>query len=112
MIQQLPLDKAPGPDGYTCLFYKSCWPIIKEDIMMGISAERSKKMVNFGTLNSAYITLLPKKEGAEQPRDFRLISLVHSFAKQVAKMLANCPAPRLQQIVSPNQSAFIKGRFI
>ena len=79
---------------------------------MAISAVWSKKMENFGTLNSAYITLLPKKEGAEQPRDFRLISLVHSFVKQVTKMLANCLAPRLQQIVSPNQSVFIKGFFI
>ena len=57
-------------------------------------------MVNFEALNSAYITLLPKKEGAEQPKDFRPISLVHSFAKLVTKLLANRLAPRLQQIVS------------
>ena len=68
-------------------------------------------MVNFEALNSAYITLLPKKEGAEQPKDFRPISLVHSFAKLVTKLLANRLAPRLQQIVSPNQSAFIKRVF-
>ena len=37
-IQQLPSDKAPGPDGFTGRFYKSCWPIIKEDIMTAISA--------------------------------------------------------------------------
>jgi len=111
-IQQLPSDKAPGPDGYTGRFYKSCWTIIKEDIMVAISAVWSRKMVNFEALNSAYITLLPKKEGAEQPKDFRPISLVHSFAKLVTKLLANRLAPRLQQIVSPNQSAFIKGRFI
>jgi len=53
-------------------------------------------MVNFEALNSAYITLLPKKEGAEQPKDFRPISLVHSFAKLVTKLLANRLAPRLQ----------------
>jgi len=111
-IQQLPSDKAPRPDGYTGCFYKSCWTIIKEDIMVAISAVWSRKMVNFEALNSAYITLLPKKEGAEQPKDFRPISLVHSFAKLVTKLLANRLAPRLQQIVSPYQSAFIKGRFI
>ena len=80
--------------------------------MVAISAVWSRKMVNFEALNSAYITLLPKKEGAEQPKDFRPISLVHSFAKLVTKLLANRLAPRLQQIVSPYQSAFIKGRFI
>jgi len=99
-IQQLPSDKAPGLDGYTGRFYKPCWAIIKEDIMVAISAVWSRKMVNFGTLNSAYITLLRKKEGVEQPKDFRPISLVHSFAKLITKLLANRLAPRLPQILS------------
>ena len=111
-IKQMPSDKAPGPDGFTGRFYKTCWPIIKEDIMAAISAIWSRKLVNFGTLNSAYITLLPKKEDADQPKDFRPISLVHSFAKLVTKLLANRLAPKLQEMVSPVQSAFIKGRFI
>jgi hypothetical protein len=64
--------------------------------MVAISAVWSRKMVNFETLILAYITLLPKKEGAEQPKDFRPISLVHSFAKLITKLLANRLAPRLQ----------------
>ena len=56
--------------------------------------------------------MVPKKEGAEQVKDFRPISLVHSFAKLITKTLANRLAPRLGELVSPNQSAFIKGRFI
>lgn len=63
-------------------------------------------------LNSAYITLLPKRFDAEQVKDFRPISLVHSFAKLVTKILANRLASRLDKMVSPNQSAFIKKRFI
>jgi hypothetical protein len=35
-----------------------------------------------------------------------------NFAKLVTKLLANRLAGHLQQMVSPNQSAFIKGRFI
>jgi hypothetical protein len=56
--------------------------------------------------------MVPKKEGAEQVKDFRPISLVHSFAKLITKTLANRLAPRLGELVSPNQSAFIKGGFI
>jgi hypothetical protein len=45
-----------------------------------------QKIVNFEVLNSAFITLIPKKIGADH---FRPISLVHSFAKLVTKVLAN-----------------------
>ena len=111
-IEQLPPGKAPGPDGFTGRFYRSCWSIIKDDIMAAISAIWSRKFVNFKVLNTAFITLLPKVDSVERPKDFRPISLVHSFAKLVTKLLANRLASRLQQLVSPNQSAFIKGRFI
>ena len=67
---------------------------------------------NLWLLNLAYITLIPKKSEAEQVKDFRPISLVHSFAKLVTKILANRLASRLDAMVSPNQSAFIKKRFI
>jgi len=67
---------------------------------------------NLWLLNSAYITLIPKKSDAEQVKDFRPISLVHSFAKLVTKILANRLASHLDEMVSPNQSAFIKKRFI
>jgi hypothetical protein len=60
----------------------------------------------------AFITLLPKKVEAQQARDFRPISLVHSFAKLVTKILANRLASHMDQLVAKNQSAFIKGRFI
>jgi hypothetical protein len=63
-------------------------------------------------LNSAYITLIPKKAQADQVKDFRAISVVHSFAKLVTKMLANRLASHLDQMVSPSQSVFIKKWFI
>jgi hypothetical protein len=45
-------------------------------------------------------------------KDFRPISLVHSFGKLITKILANRLASKLNGLISPNQSAFIKGRFI
>lgn len=32
-IRQSPTEKAPGPDGFTGAFYKSCWEIIKANVM-------------------------------------------------------------------------------
>jgi hypothetical protein len=108
-IVSLPPDKAPGPDGFTGRFYRVCWHIIKHDFMKVVSAVWGRKFNNFGKLNSAYITLIPKKEGAAQVKDFRPISLVHSVAKLITKILANRLAARLHEMVCANQSAFIKG---
>lgn len=44
-------------------------------------------------LNSAYITLIPKKADEVHAGDFRPISLVHNFAKLTMKIMANQLAP-------------------
>ena len=88
-IKDLPADKAPGLDGFTGRFYKSCWAIIKDDIMAALHTVWGKNFRNLWMLNSAYITLIPKKVDADQVKDFRPISLVHSFSKLVTKLLAN-----------------------
>jgi len=112
IISSLPSIKARGPDGFTGKFYKTCWTKIKKDIMVAVSAVWSKKMANFEVLNSAYITSIPKNDDATNIREYRPISLVHSFAKLITKLLANRLVGRLDQLITPNQSAFIKGRFI
>lgn len=35
-LKQCDGDKAPGPDGYTISFFRSCWEILKEDLMLTI----------------------------------------------------------------------------
>jgi hypothetical protein len=64
----------------------------------------------FGAVNNALITLLPKKPGAEEVKDFRPISLIHGVAKLVAKVIANRLAPHLPQLVGAHQSAFVRER--
>jgi hypothetical protein len=49
---------------------------------------------------------------ASSAGDFRPISLIHSVAKLVTKLLANRLGPRLHELVESNQSAFIRGRSI
>jgi hypothetical protein len=88
-IGALPSDKAPGPDGFTGKFYKCCWHIIKSDLLAAINSLHQGNTHKLGMLNSAFLTLLPKKVDALSARDFRPISLIHSFAKLVTKMLAN-----------------------
>lgn len=112
MIKDLAMDKAPGPDGFTGRFYKSCWPIIKTDIMQAIGALHGGDSRKLHLLNSAYMVLIPKTEEAVHVADYRPISLVHNFAKLITKIMANRLAAKLNSLVAVNQSAFIKGRCI
>ncbi|WVZ50494.1 hypothetical protein U9M48_001740, partial [Paspalum notatum var. saurae] len=87
-IDQLPRDKAPGPDGFTGLFLKTCWDLIKGDIMDAANAFHNLRCGSLQLINSANIILIPKKEGANEVGDFRPISLIHSFIKLISKILA------------------------
>jgi hypothetical protein len=66
-------------------------------MMRAVSAVWSRRFKIFDNLNSDYITLIPKVIGADQVKDFRPISLVHSFAKLIIKLLSNCLAGRLNK---------------
>lgn len=101
-IKSLPLEKAPGPDGFTALFYQTCWGIIKGDIMAAFLHLGHSSSNNFHLLNQALVTLLPKKSAAHEPKDFRPISLLHSFAKLFSKVLSRRLAPFLATVVAPN----------
>ena len=111
-IKELPPDKAPGPDGFSLRFFQTCWPVIKGDLMLAILHLTKHDSRSFRSLNSAYVTLLPKKIGAVDIKDFRPISLLHSVAKIFSKALSLRLAPKLQGLVAANQSAFIRGRTI
>jgi mannosylglycoprotein endo-beta-mannosidase len=108
----MPIDKAPGPDGYTGNFFRACWDIIKEDMVVVFNSINNLRCANMSLLNSANIILIPKKEGAEEVKDFRPISLIHSVAKILAKLLALRLRPHMRSLISVNQSTFIKGRSI
>jgi len=86
--------------------------VIKADLMAAIITVQQGDARGLGLLNAAYITRIPKKKDALAAKDFRPISLVHSFGKLLTKILANRLAPFLDSLISTNQSAFIRGRCI
>lgn len=81
VIMRIPNDKAPGPDGYIGLFFKSCWSIIRADLCHVFHQLLQLRGTMFNLLNSANVILIPKKERSMKVGDYRLISLIHSIAK-------------------------------
>jgi mannosylglycoprotein endo-beta-mannosidase len=59
--------------------------------------------------NQDLVSLLPKHAKAVEVKDFRPISLIHSVAKLLAKVLSSRLAPHMAEIVGSQQSAFIRG---
>jgi hypothetical protein len=76
VVAAMPNDKAPGPDGFTGLFLKICWPIIKYDFYQ-LCQDFWEGNVNLQIINDALITLIPKIPSPEGPNDFRPISLLN-----------------------------------
>lgn len=111
-IVDMPTDKAPGSDGFTGLFYRTAWPIIKGDILRAFHAIWSLDGRSFYLVNQAYMVLLRKKNEVVTIGDYRPISLIHSFAKSFTKVLARRLAPLMNSLVMPNQSAFIRSCII
>ena len=111
-IKQSPTDKAPGPDGFTGAFFRSCWPTIKANLMAVMNSLHSQRFLNFDLLNRANIVLVPKHGGAENLASYRPISLIHSVSKLFSKLLSLRLAPSMREIISKSQTAFIKGRSI
>ncbi|GKA12764.1 putative RNA-directed DNA polymerase, eukaryota, reverse transcriptase zinc-binding domain protein, partial [Tanacetum coccineum] len=103
--------KAPGPDGFSFMFVKKYWDIMKIDIQNFVMRFFSSSSFPPGT-NSSFFTLIPKVSNPLYIKDFRPISLIGFQYKIVAKILANRLSKVMDSIISHEQSAFISGRQI
>jgi hypothetical protein len=112
VILSAPKEKAPGTDGFIGLFFSSCWRILKDDLTNAPHHFHSMNQQGLHLLNQAFVLLIPKRQDAIKVSDFRLISLIHSFAKILSKLLANRLGLELNHLISINQTAFIRKRCI
>jgi hypothetical protein len=102
---------APGPDGFSFLFYQVFWDIIKNDLMQLVNSFE-KNLLNLDRLNFAMITLLPKEPDARNLKKYRPISLLNCSFKIFGKLLNNRLIKVANRLIASNQIAFIKGRYI
>ena len=105
-------EKAPSPDGFTDQFSRSCWHIIKDEIMAVFQKFYHMAGRNFSDINTALIALLPKRNEASEIGHYRPISLIHSVAKLIPKVLALRLSAALDGVISPAQTAFQRGKCI
>ncbi|KAK1323844.1 hypothetical protein QJS10_CPA02g01130 [Acorus calamus] len=75
VVKALPINKAPGPDGYPGEFYKKMWPIIKDDIIAAITNFHQHGDIP-RTWGSTHIVLIPKVSKPVTLKDYRPISVI------------------------------------
>ncbi|WCJ39165.1 DNAse I-like superfamily protein [Euphorbia peplus] len=102
---------APGPDGFTGVFYQTFWDIVGPDVCNMVRWFFHHGVISTG-LNSNLMVLLPKVEGAMNIEQYRPIVMSNFSFKIISKILADRLAIVAAKIVSENQFGFIKGRSI
>ncbi|WMV49350.1 hypothetical protein MTR67_042735 [Solanum verrucosum] len=102
---------APGPDGYSGIFFHKCWDMIQYDIMEYVQDFfRGKNLSKF--YSHTCLILIPKTDSPFNFSELRPISLSNFTCKIISKILSNRLNPLLERLISENQSGFIKGRLI
>ena len=111
VVKELPNEKSPVPDGFNNEFLKNCWPIIGKDIKELIH-DFYEENISLESINSSFITLIPKLDNPSSANDFRPISLLNSVLKLITKLLANRLQKVILNLVHKNQYGFLKKRSI
>ena len=111
MLTEIGSTKAPGPDGFTALFYKKYWSTVKEVVLSSIWDFFGNHHL-LTEQNHTFIALIPKQLGASSVQHFRPISLCNIIYKIISKILANRFKRLLHHFISPFQSAFVPSRTI
>lgn len=111
MVFSMDGESAAGPDGFTGLFFTSCWDIVGQDVVKAVQDFFVGADLPQG-YTATLISLIPKVSNPSSFSEFRPISLCNFINKIVSKLLAVRLQPILPKLISPQQSAFVKCRLI
>ena len=104
--------KSPGSDGLTSEFYKRFWDEVGDDVVRSINNAFDKGELSI-CQKRGIITLLPKKD---KPTDvlnnLRLVTLLDVGYKIATKVIANRLAKVLPDNISPDQTGYVRKRYI
>ncbi|KAK4270818.1 hypothetical protein QN277_019587 [Acacia crassicarpa] len=103
--------KAPGIDGYPPIFYKHNWCTVGPTLCSFVKGVFSGE-VSVADSNRTLISLIPKRDRPEQVSHFRPISLCTVHYKCVTKIITLHLREIMNDLISPFQSSFIRGRHI
>ncbi|XP_042964739.1 uncharacterized protein LOC122298962 [Carya illinoinensis] len=93
------------------VFFKSCWEIVKADLLEAVSEFFQHQMLP-RYYSASFIVLIPKVDSPTSFDKFRPISLCSVVYKICVKIVVGCLTNVLPKLISQEQGAFIPGRSI
>jgi hypothetical protein len=102
---------APGPYGFSAMFYQKHWKILEKDICNVVRAFLGREEIPEG-LCDTIIILIPKVSRSDRLTNFQPISLCNVLYKIASKVLAKILNGVLPSIIAEQQSAFVPSRLI
>lgn len=110
-IKGLANNKASGSNGILNKFLKAYWPSLKSEIC-NIVWGFFNNQIGLSSINLANVVTIPKTDSPQTVGDFRPISIINIVPKLISKIIANRLGNSMQDLISPYQTVFIKGRQI
>ncbi|KAK4252645.1 hypothetical protein QN277_014390 [Acacia crassicarpa] len=103
--------KAPGDDGFPPVFFQVNWNRVGPGICSFVKQVFGGSM-SVRNANKTLITLIPKRDNPEYVQHFRPISLCTVHYKCVTKVITARLKGVMDDLISPFQASFIRGRQI
>ena len=104
--------KSPGLDGLPIEFYKVFWSNIKDYFIKAMQFSYENGALSF-TQKQGLISLIPKKDKSPLLlKNWRPLSLLNADYKILSKIIATRIKTVLPEIIHPDQTGFLKGRYI
>ncbi|XP_040197503.1 chromosome-associated kinesin KIF4-like [Rana temporaria] len=110
VIKDLKTDSAPGPDGFSNLYYKTFSEILAPYLVRFFNSLRRDSLAD-PSANLAFISVIPKPgKDPSEVSNYRPISLINNDLKIMTKVLANRMALFIGSYIHKDQVGFIPGR--
>ena len=92
--------KMLGPDSFPMAFYKSYWPIVREDVIKAVTSFFIDGSIT-KEINSSLIILIPKVPNPLSFKKYRPIKLCNMKYKIISKILVSRIRPLLHRFIFP-----------
>lgn len=111
-LKALNKGKSPGSDGLTPEFYLQFWDVLRTPFMDSILFSLENGSLSEGQ-RTGLIRLIPKKgQDRQEVANWRPITLLNVDFKILSKTIASRIQTVMNQIISPDQTGFMRGRYI